>query len=219
MGDWGDVCSALTGKYKKTFAVLNMANAYQPGGGYWSGCAAQEENMWYRSDAHMLSGGNTYQKLPPYDPPLGETAVIMPEPRVCFKGKEVRYPDGSVCIMKSYVPCLPFEFYELRSAGINSKRIRGSFDFHRYRTSMTRRIENQFQALKCAGIRHVIFGAIGCGVFAQQENATLISAIVCQIYQQMIRKYENDFDRMDFAIYHTGKSHNNFEIWKAQAEK
>ena len=35
-------------------AVLNMANAYTPGGGFRAGCGAQEENLHRRSDLHLF---------------------------------------------------------------------------------------------------------------------------------------------------------------------
>ena len=43
----------LTKVYGETFAVLNMANAYFPGGGYDEGMPAQEENMFRRTDCHF----------------------------------------------------------------------------------------------------------------------------------------------------------------------
>ena len=43
-GDWGEVTQALVAEWGTPFAVLNMANAYIPGGGYVEGCPAQEEN-------------------------------------------------------------------------------------------------------------------------------------------------------------------------------
>ena len=49
-GDWGDVTLALTKRYGRTFATLNMANAYYFGGGYAHGQVAQEENMFRRTD-------------------------------------------------------------------------------------------------------------------------------------------------------------------------
>ena len=49
-GDWGDVSLTLTKRYGRTFAVLNMANAYLFGGGYAHGQVAQEENMFRRTD-------------------------------------------------------------------------------------------------------------------------------------------------------------------------
>ncbi len=52
-GDWGDVTLRLTKETGRIFAVLNMANAYCPGGGYVEGMPAQEENMFRRTDCHF----------------------------------------------------------------------------------------------------------------------------------------------------------------------
>ena len=38
-GDWGEVTLDLTRRYGAKFAVLNMANAYVPGGAYVEGAA------------------------------------------------------------------------------------------------------------------------------------------------------------------------------------
>ena len=45
-GDWGEVTARMTKEHGTTFASLNMANAYGPGGGYHMGMVAQEENMF-----------------------------------------------------------------------------------------------------------------------------------------------------------------------------
>ena len=45
-GDWGEVTQALTREHGVCFAVLNMANAFVPGGAYVEGAMAQEENMF-----------------------------------------------------------------------------------------------------------------------------------------------------------------------------
>src|SRR5262245_52029768 len=52
-GDWGQVTHSLTRQVGVCFAVLNMANAYAPGGAYAEGAIAQEENMFRRTDCHF----------------------------------------------------------------------------------------------------------------------------------------------------------------------
>ena len=51
--DWGEVTRHMTARYGICFAVLNMANAYVPGGAYVEGAIAQEENMFRRTDCHF----------------------------------------------------------------------------------------------------------------------------------------------------------------------
>ena len=62
-GDWGEVTRALSREFGVCFAVLNMANAYVPGGAYVEGATAQEENMFRRTDCHFTSDRTSMMKL------------------------------------------------------------------------------------------------------------------------------------------------------------
>ncbi|HMQ21561.1 MAG TPA: DUF2263 domain-containing protein, partial [Planctomycetota bacterium] len=62
-GDWGDVTLNVTKAYGERFAVLNMANAYVPGGAYVEGAIAQEENMFRRTDCHLRIDPNEYDEV------------------------------------------------------------------------------------------------------------------------------------------------------------
>ena len=126
-GDWGEVTLALTKEYGTTFAALNMANAYGPGGGYIDGMVAQEENMFRRTDCHF-----SLQRGADFDPDTEEylpdhTAVINAEqgrvyldvehPRVCIRGPEDRRRDdlGYEWLDDNDV----FPFLELRAAAVD----------------------------------------------------------------------------------------------------
>jgi len=61
-GDWGEVTGSLTSEHGACFAVLNMANAYVPGGAYVEGAVAQEENMFRRTDCHFSIGEEEYDR-------------------------------------------------------------------------------------------------------------------------------------------------------------
>ncbi|MEO8372608.1 MAG: poly(ADP-ribose) glycohydrolase domain-containing protein, partial [Candidatus Solibacter sp.] len=61
-GDWGEVTRTLTRAHGECFAVLNMANAYKPGGAYVEGAIAQEENMFRRTDCHFRIGDHEYDE-------------------------------------------------------------------------------------------------------------------------------------------------------------
>ncbi len=61
--DWGEVTHELTKKHGEVFAVLNLANAIVSGGGYMRGTAAQEENMFRRTDAHFTNLATVQQDV------------------------------------------------------------------------------------------------------------------------------------------------------------
>ena len=51
--DWGVATQKLTEEYNTVFAVLNMAHGKHMGGGYHDGLAAQEENIFRRTNCHF----------------------------------------------------------------------------------------------------------------------------------------------------------------------
>lgn len=98
-GDWGVVTLQMTRKYGATFACLNMANAYGPGGGYTDGMVAQEENMFRRTDCHFaLEPGDMNERRCAYVPEHtdllnatdGRVYLDVERPRVCIRGAEDR---------------------------------------------------------------------------------------------------------------------------------
>jgi hypothetical protein len=96
-GDWGEVTRSLTVAHGRCFAVLNMANAYVPGGAYVEGAVAQEENMFRRTDCHFRVGDHEYDRaLDRYHPDMtellsaqgGRVYLDAQRPRVCIRGPE-----------------------------------------------------------------------------------------------------------------------------------
>ena len=83
------------------FAVLNMANAYVPGGAYTEGAIAMEENLFRRTDCHFHVGPSEYDAdADRYLPALtrlisaqdgrGRVYLDTEHPRVCIRGPEDR---------------------------------------------------------------------------------------------------------------------------------
>lgn len=202
--DWGYLTSHLTSKYKTNFVVLNCANAFQPGGGYWEGCPAQEENMWFRSDAHVLHAQeinvSPYEKVPRYESPLTKP-FLAKTPRVCFKTNN------------TFEPCVPFEFYELRQAAIDTRHIQ-NINFDLYKTQMRAKIKDLFQCLIDNNKKHVVLTALGCGAFANKLYAKELSKIICQLFKEEINIIESKFDVIAFAIYYPGYGVDNYKIWR-----
>lgn len=205
-GDWGEVTQAMTRSYGRCFAVLNMANAYVPGGAYVEGAVAQEENMFRRTDCHFSVGRDEYdavsdQYLPATTRLLsaseGVVYLDVKQPRVCIRGPEDRsrgdlgyawLPDDEI-----------FPFFELRSAA-QDLRDGTPFDPGEAR----KRIAAQLDTVRAHGLRHVVLGASGCGAFRNPADE------VARIYRQEIELRARDFSVVAFAIFAAGYGPDNF---------
>ena len=147
--DWGELTQRLTKLHGECFAVLNMANAHVPGGGYVEGASAQEENIFRRTDCHFRieatevdESGERYRQemvdvLSARD---GRVYLDLNRPRVCIRGPEdLRSPDlGYRWLDEGDV----FPFFELRAAAQDLRR-GDPFDAN----EMRRRIAAQLDTL------------------------------------------------------------------------
>ena len=205
-GDWGEVSHTLTREHGACFAVLNMANAYVPGGAYVEGAGAQEENLFRRTDCHFSIDAHMYDvEQDRYRPEWtalisgddGQVFLDTEHPRVCLRGAEdlasadlgYRWlADGEI-----------FPFYELRAAAID---LRDGSPFSP--NKMQSRISAQLDTLIDKDVKHVVLGAFGCGAF--QNPAKLVA----EIYRQEISRRSAKFSVVAFAIFHAGYGPDNY---------
>ena len=176
-----------------------MANAIVPGGGYVEGLAAQEENMFRRTDCHFSIDDDVYDSaVDRYRPHMtnlleargGRAFLDIESPRVCIRGSE----NGSDGLGYRWLNDDEiFGFYELRSAAVDL-RDRAGFDSH----EMRRRIVIQLHTLRSAGIRHAVLGAFGCGAFGNPPVE------VAAIYRDEIERMPDAFSVIAFAIHYAG---------------
>mmetsp|Transcript_44611 Transcript_44611/g.87390 ORF Transcript_44611/g.87390 Transcript_44611/m.87390 type:complete len:600 (-) Transcript_44611:42-1841(-) len=199
--DWGDAVFDATKRNGVIYAALNMADAYTPGGGYVEGSAAQEENMFRRTNCHFFIDHTVMQQNERYHQGFsdlinaknGMVYLDTQRVRVCVRGNEASgyrwLPSGEV-----------FPFFELRAAADN---LRGGGAFNR--ESSARKIEAQFKTLVHCGVRHVVLSAFGCGAFKNppEEIATL--------YRDAVLRHHHSFDHIVFAVYvHPNYGPDNF---------
>lgn len=205
-GDWGEVTRSLTNTHGACFAVLNMANAYVPGGAYVEGAVAQEENMFRRTDCHFRITEEEYDvRLDRYHPEMtrlisaqnGAVYLDSQRPRVCIRGAE----DRSRADLG--YPWLPeeqvFPFFELRAA---AQDLRDGSDFNPLEAR--RRISAQLDTLRAHRIRHVVLSAFGCGAFRNPADR------VARIYREEITIRMTDFSVIAFAIFSAGYGPDNY---------
>ena len=209
-GDWGDVTLALTKKYGTTFAVLNMANAYVPGGGYVEGMSAQEENMFRRTDCHFHVDTNEYDRSKnQYHPEMtaliqgkhGKVYLDTDNPRICIRGSEDKTKDnlGYPWLSKDDI----FPFYELRAS---AQDLRGDKTFNK--NEARKKIIAQLDTLQNKGIKYAMLGAFGCGAFLNPPE------IIASIYKEEIDKRMDDFSLIAFSIFQSHEESENYRIFK-----
>ncbi len=208
-GDWGDVTLELTKTHGECFAVLNMANAYVPGGGYVEGMSAQEENMYRRTDCHFYITEKEYDRsLNQYKPFMtelisaknGTVYLDTDNPRICIREAEDQTRDdlGYAWLKEDEV----FPFYELRAS---AQDLRGDVQFDT--DEARKRIVAQLDTLQANKVRYAVLGAFGCGAFLNPPE------IIAAIYKEEIEKRIDDFSLIVFVILDSNKS-GNYSVFK-----
>lgn len=207
--DWGVAALQFTKHYGQLFTVLNMANPHYPGGGYLDGCAAQEENMFRRSDCHFSINETFDRSTLRYNQNTTDLLsaknnivyIDVSCPRVCIRSQEDRYrcdlgyewlPDDSI-----------FPFIEMRASAIDCRY--DKFDYN----EAERRIVSQFNTLISNNIQYVLLGAFGCGAFNNPSSE------IASIYKKCIDKYYNYFKAIIFPIYYPGYGPDNYSIFNS----
>jgi hypothetical protein len=208
-GDWGEVTAELTRAHGVTFAVLNMANAYVPGGAYVEGAPAQEENLFRRTDCHFfvddaeLEGDRYTEAMTArLSAEGGRVYLDVDRPRTCVRGPEDRSrPNlGYRWLAEDEV----FPIYELRAS---AQDLGGGQPFDE--AEARRRIAAQLDTLADAGVRHAVLSAFGCGAFQNPADR------VARIYRRELDARADRFDKVAFAIFDPGYGPDNLTPFRA----
>jgi len=201
--DWGVATQMYTKQYGKCFAVLNMANGTIPGGAYTSGSAAQEENMFRRTDCHFsLSRRRRYtqDESEEINGVHGRVYLDTNKARVCIRGPEdVNRSDLGYTFLKDEEI---FPFYELRAAAVD---LHGGKEYSD--TETRKRIAAQLDTLITAKIRYAVLSAFGCGAFKNPADK------VARVYYDALKERRAHFDVVVFAIFYAGYGPNNYDVF------
>ena len=192
-----DSVSALVKYYQsgKT-CVLNMASYKRPGGGVRNGARAQEECLFRCSNLCTAIGTEHY--------PLEDTEALYTTDAVFFKDVEYDYiPE---------VKCDVVTIAALRLHGIIGENGEMSYesDVADYRNITKNKIRLMLSLAAKHGVRNIILGAWGCGVF--KNDPEIISSYFHEVLVQEC--YSGLFNQVVFAIINDHNSvGNNFGIF------
>ena len=194
--------------------VLNMANETHPGGGYRSGSAAQEENLFRRSDLHFCFNPGEVIVDPCHpDRQCYSTRMqhllsgtdgrvyISDAPRICIRSSEDF--NHSTLGYELYGQDEAFPFYEMRSAAFIASRSKDSEEFQ-----ARRRIRAQLASARESGHRVLVLSAFGCGAFGGTPE------LVARIYAEELKKREDFFSLVAFGIFYAGWGPNNYDVFR-----
>ncbi|KAM0749670.1 hypothetical protein T439DRAFT_326546 [Meredithblackwellia eburnea MCA 4105] len=186
-------------------AVLNMANAFTPGGGYINGATAQEEALCRRSTlyAHIAQ--------PQYYPIHEEGGLWSPSVRV------FRHVDGEVMNSDESFSC-----GVISVAAINRPLLTPSKDNYASPQELQTTIHKIMSMLRIAKLQDqkaVVLGAFGCGAFQNPPEA------MASLFKRALTvdaEFEGAFDEVVFAILEVSGSDNMRpwkKVWEGVAEE
>lgn len=155
--------------------VLNMASDRQAGGGVNSGCAAQEEELFRRSNYHETCGSEFYP-LTIYE------CVYAPLVHIV---KDTKY---------DYLE-EPHEVSCLAIAAIRNPKTNGGKYLKKYDLElMQEKIDMIFKVAIYHDHRYLVLGALGCGAFSNPPFE------VVELFKNSIKKYGDYFSEIGFAV-------------------
>ncbi|KAG2382947.1 hypothetical protein C9374_004914 [Naegleria lovaniensis] len=180
----------------KKVAVLNMASAKRPGGGYKTGSGAQEENLFRRTSlAFSLEDVDHWDTDRKWKYPLPELGgVYVPNVSV-IRGSELKgypfltklYHVDVICVAAYAKPQLDQSRQKLHESLIENVK-------NKMRLMFAMAIEN--------GVTTVILSAWGCGAYENPPSH------IASLFNSVIKEYDGAFEDIVFAIYndHNAKS-------------
>jgi uncharacterized protein (TIGR02452 family) len=175
--------------------VLNMASYKRPGGGVHNGARAQEECLFRCS--------NLIQVVPTSFYPLEVNEALYTKDAIFFKDKDYDYMEPVVC-----------DVITIAAINLNENAkydpVQNVAD---YRKITKDKIRLMVSLAAQNGVKNLILGAWGCGVF--NNDPTTMS----QYFSEVLigEGYSVDFDNIVFAIINDHNSvGNNFDIFNNQ---
>ena len=184
-------------------ALLNMANATQPGGGWKGGAGAQEENCHRRTNLCeflMDTSGGAWRNhgRPCYPIARGDKVPlelgVLYSPAVCvFRGPE---SDGYPFMQQ------PFFVDVISCAATRRPILDGERLVPTEEVKLKAKIKALLQLAKTHRIQALVLSALGCGAFKNPP------AHVAQLFKtELLGEFDGEFESVVFAILEDNNSH------------
>ena len=200
---------AASGYHGKKVTILNFASAWTPGGGVLTGSSAQEESLCRISTLYPALKDNmkaapyyayhrahlscTYSDMMIFTPDIlffkSDTAI----PEMMDKGNWFKAD-----VITAAAPNLTMERWETMQPERQEeiKRI------------IEKRIERIYAIAAIHNTEVLILGAFGCGAFHNPPQ------LVAECFRKVQEKYENVFRIVEFAIFTSSMTDNNFNVFR-----
>lgn len=185
-------------------AVLNMANAFNPGGGFFNGARAQEESLG-RSTNLIPSLCRYEQTHPRAGGAYIHAGQALYTPGVAVYSDRNGVPVEQLCEV-DIVSAAALQFRSGKLVDRDAEAFGfpkdmplpepGNEHFEAYKEYLTLTVRNILEAARAREVRNVILGAIGCGAFGNDPTR------VAEVFDQVLNRedYRHLFNQIVFAI-------------------
>ncbi|RZI46944.1 TIGR02452 family protein [Candidatus Finniella inopinata] len=224
-GDSLDVARTLRGQINGggKIAMLNMANSFTPGGGAWSGCAAQEEQLCFRSN--LLKVLENHKGRGDYKSADGKFGISrrIDTARDCDSGiftPAVTLFRGSVDNTGTSLPHYGFRsdlesFGMITSAAVDLNGVKTMPA--NYKDITKAKIRFQLRSAAVKGYTDLVLSAFGCGAFKGIFDK--LQEDVATHYHEVLNEpeFKDRFENVVFGILVTNaRDQANFDAFGAR---
>ncbi|KAH6904528.1 hypothetical protein BKA70DRAFT_1297040 [Coprinopsis sp. MPI-PUGE-AT-0042] len=195
-----------------SIGVLNFASATKPGGGFRNGAQAQEESLARVS--------TLYHSL--QTPAAKKFYAAHEHDRSPFYTHSMIYSPAVVVFQNdNSEPIPPYRIEVVSSAAVNAGEVLSGRTTNttgaktRVEKEMLERMGRILFLFEAKGIRNIVLGAFGTGVF--NNDIGMVARLWARLLLEDHARFKHSFDRVIFAITGDatfGEFHESFEQWR-----
>ena len=206
----------------KRVCVLNFASATNPGGGVVHGSSAQEEaicrctTLYPCLNTPKMWDGFYIPHREADNPLYNNDCIFTPSVKV-FRA-DTGYPDllpESAWWDVDVITCAAPNLRAVPSHWMNphSGSKKAEITYEGLKALHRSRIQRIFEIAMANHVDVLILGAFGCGAFCNPPE------LVAEVFAEFTEKYRENFDVIEYAVYHTGSETANYKAFEDAMEK